>query len=125
HCAPLPFIGPKRHRAPGIRFRDLPPIDVVLVSHNHYDHLDIPTLQRLHKTFRPHIITPLGNAALMKRYGIDRAIDLDWWESAHNITCVPSQHFCARALTDRNRTLWGGFVISTRSGNAYFSGDTG
>jgi len=125
--SPFPSIGPKRHRAPGLRFEDLPPIDAVLVSHNHYDHLDLPTLRRLHGA---GIITPLGNSALMARHGVRNARDLDWWQSVRlsdrvTVTLVPAQHFCARGLSDRNATLWGGFVISGPSGNAYFAGDTG
>ena len=119
--SPVGFAGPRRHRPPGIRFEDLPPIDLVLVSHNHYDHLDIPTLKRLR---RCKIITPLGNGALMRRHGI-AATELDWWQSEAAITAVPAQHFCARGLTDRNRNLWSGFVISSRFGNVYFAGDTG
>src|SRR5438034_4067188 len=110
--SPLSFVGPKRHRAPGIRFDDLPPIDVVLVSHNHYDHLDIPTLRRLQQRDRPRIVTPLGNGALMRRHGVEAAIELDWWQADANVTLVPARHFCARAISDRNRNLWGGFVIS-------------
>jgi L-ascorbate metabolism protein UlaG (beta-lactamase superfamily) len=129
-CSPVSFLGPRRHRAPGLRFDDLPPIDVVLVSHNHYDHLDIATLRRLQWRFAPRILTPLGNSLLMSRVGIRGATELDWWQSVRlnehvEITCVPSQHFCARGLSDRNRALWGGFVIATRSGNVYFAGDTG
>jgi L-ascorbate metabolism protein UlaG (beta-lactamase superfamily) len=132
-CSPLQWIGPKRHRPPGIRFRDLPPIDAVLVSHNHYDHLDIATLHRLRYRFSPRIVTPLGNGALMRRLGIDGATELDWWRSTKiagpagglAITVVPAQHFCARAMSDRNANLWGGFVMSGPSGHVYFSGDTG
>lgn len=120
--SPVGVVGPKRHRAPGIRFGDLPPIDIVLVSHNHYDHLDVPTLQRLNA---PNIVTPLGNARLMERYGIRNVTELDWWESSGNITVVPAQHFSARALSDRNRNLWGGFVVRGQKGNVYFAGDTG
>jgi L-ascorbate metabolism protein UlaG (beta-lactamase superfamily) len=129
--SPVSFAGPKRHRAPGIRFRDLPPIDAVLVSHNHYDHLDVPTLWRLRvRNAATPIITPLGNGALMARHGIAGATELDWWHDAAvsdhvRITLVPAQHFCARGLSDRDRNLWGGFVISGPSGNAYFAGDTG
>lgn len=126
-CSPLPFAGPKRHRPPGIRFRDLPPIDAVLVSHNHYDHLDIPTLRALNA---PRILTPLGNGKLMARHGVERANELDWWEESRvgervKVTLVPAQHFCARALSDRDAALWGGFMISGPSGNVYFAGDTG
>lgn len=128
-CSPVQFLGPKRHRAPGLRFFDLPPIDIVIVSHNHYDHLDVGTLHRLRATHAPRIVTPLGNSLLLDRYGIRGAMELDWWRSVRikgvDVTCVPAQHFCARALSDRDRTLWGGFMISTKSGNAYFAGDTG
>jgi L-ascorbate metabolism protein UlaG (beta-lactamase superfamily) len=126
-CSPLPFAGPKRHRAPGLRFDELPPFDAVLVSHNHYDHLDLPTLRRLRS---PRVFTPLGNAALLERHGVANGVDLDWWQEQQltdrvKVTVVPSQHFCARGISDRNATLWGGFVISGPSGHVYFAGDTG
>lgn len=126
-CSPVRFAGPKRHRNPGIRFEDLPPIDAVLVSHNHYDHLDLATLRRLSAS---RIYTPLGNSALMRRKGIGNAADLEWWQEAAlsdrvKITLTPGQHFCARGISDRDRTLWGGFVISGPSGHVYFAGDTG
>jgi L-ascorbate metabolism protein UlaG (beta-lactamase superfamily) len=149
-AAPFGLVGPRRHRPAGIRFEDLPPIDAVLVSHNHYDHLDVATLGRLQRpparsrrTGRQAagaparcapqgapIITPLGNGLLMKRYELDRVTELDWWGSTPlangvTVTLVPAQHFCARALSDRDANLWGGFVISGLSGNAYFAGDTG
>lgn len=129
-CSPVSFAGPKRHRPPGIRFDELPKIDIVLVSHNHYDHLDLPTLRALQSRFHPRILTPLGNAALMARHGVTGATDLDWWNDVDitpgmRVTLVPAQHFCARALSDRDATLWGGFVISGRAGNVYFAGDTG
>jgi L-ascorbate metabolism protein UlaG (beta-lactamase superfamily) len=123
-CSPVSFAGPKRHRAPGIRFDDLPKIDIVLVSHNHYDHLDVPTLRALQSRFHPRILTPLGNSALMARYGI-HSEDMDWWQSKGIVTLVQSQHFCARGLSDRNATLWGGFVLAGKRGNVYFAGDTG
>jgi L-ascorbate metabolism protein UlaG (beta-lactamase superfamily) len=119
--SPVPFTGPRRHRPPGIRFEDLPAIDMVLVSHNHYDHCDVATLRRLEGC---KIITPLGNAALLKRHGIS-ATELDWWQSEGPITAVPAHHFSARGLSDRNRNLWSGFVIASPAGNVYFSGDTG
>ena len=128
-CSPVSFAGPKRHRPPGIRFEELPKIDVVLVSHNHYDHLDLPTLRMLQKEHDPMIITPLGNGALMARGGVKGARELDWWGAADagglRITAVPAQHFSARGISDRNRNLWGGFVIAGPSGNVYFAGDTG
>ena len=123
-CSPFSVAGPKRHRPPGIRFDDLPPIDLVLVSHNHYDHLDVPTLRALQSRFHPRILTALGNSALMARYGI-AAEDMEWWQTKGNVTLVQAQHFCARGLSDRNVTLWGGFVIHGKHGNVYFAGDTG
>jgi L-ascorbate metabolism protein UlaG (beta-lactamase superfamily) len=128
--SPVSFVGPRRHRMPGIRFGDLPPIDLVLVSHNHYDHLDVATLRAIETRHGAPIVTPLGNAALMRRHGIRGAIDLEWWETMRlpngiETTVVPARHFSARALSDRNRNLWGGFVVSGPSGNVYFAGDTG
>ncbi len=129
-CSPLSWAGPRRHREPGIRFEDLPPIDVVLVSHNHYDHLDLPTLERLAEKGTPRSVTPLGNRDLIRESGIPSVDELDWWESIRlsadvTVTLVPAQHFSARTLWDRNKTLWGGFVVSGPSGNVFYSGDTG
>ncbi len=126
-CSPVQWTGPKRHRAPGLRFEDLPPIDAVLVSHNHYDHMDVATLRRLRGV---PLFVPLGNAALLARHGVPGAKDLDWWDEARldervTVTFTPAQHFSARGITDRNATLWGGFVISGPSGHVYFAGDTG
>ena len=129
-CSPFSWVGPKRKHEPGIRFEDLPPIDVALVSHNHYDHLDLPTLKSLAQKGMPRAIVPLGNMNLMKSSGIPAVEELDWWQSVKlnsniTITLVPAQHFSARTLWDRNQTLWGGFVISGPSGNVFYSGDTG
>lgn len=128
--SPVSFLGPRRHRSPGIRFDDLPPIDVVLISHNHYDHLDVATLCRLQAVHRPRFVTALGNGALMRRHGIDGALELDWWESAAlpppmRVHAVPAQHFCARGFSDHDRNLWCGFVVEAPGGNVYFAGDTG
>jgi L-ascorbate metabolism protein UlaG (beta-lactamase superfamily) len=129
-CSPVPWVGPKRYSEPGIRFEDLPPVDVVLVSHNHYDHFDIPTLKGLAKRGTPRVIVPLGNLDLMESTGIPTVDELDWWQSVPlsstvTITLVPARHFSSRTLWDRDRTLWGGFVISGPSGIVYYSGDTG
>ena len=121
-CSPVQWAGPKRRHAPGIRFEDLPPIDAVVISHNHYDHMDTGTLRRLQ---RGRTFVGLGNAAFLKG-----ATDLDWWESAPvtddvRVHCVPAQHFSSRGLTDRDANLWCGFVIDTPRGPIYFAGDTG
>ncbi|HEV7990214.1 MAG TPA: MBL fold metallo-hydrolase [Gemmatimonadaceae bacterium] len=128
--SPVQWFGPKRHRPPGIRFEDLPPIDVVLLSHNHYDHLDLPTLKRLVAAHHPRIIAGLGNAAFLARHGIPGAQDIDWWQTtsigpALRVSGVPAQHWSARALNDKWRTLWLGFVITGSGGPVYFAGDTG
>ncbi len=127
---PLSWAGPKRHRPPGIRFEDLPPIDVVLISHSHYDHLDVPTLKRLVAAHDPAIYTGLGNSAVLERAGIEGSREMDWWDEDEaadgvKIAFVPARHFSGRGLCDRNRTLWGGFVIKGRAGTVYFAGDTG
>ena len=128
--SPLSWIGPKRHKKPGIRFEDLPPIDVVLVSHDHYDHLDLPTLKHLAKKGTLRSIVPLGCRNLVRGTGIPRVDEFDWWQSTSlspdvAVTLVPAQHFSQRTFWDRNKTLWGGFVISGPSGNVFFAGDTG
>ncbi len=129
-CSPVSWAGPKRVRAPGLDFAALPRIDLVLLSHNHYDHLDLPTLKRLHAAHRPLIVTTLGNKPFLAAEGIDHVVELDWWQ-AHEprpgvkVTVTPAQHFAARGLTDRFKTLWGGFALETPAGKIWFAGDSG
>jgi len=127
-ASPFSWIGPKRVRRPGLKIDQLPPIDVILISHNHYDHLDMPTLVRLYETHHPLVLTGLGNASFLKENGILKAQELDWWQHRNfgelKLFFVPAQHFSGRSLSDRDKTLWGGFVVETRYGNIYFAGDT-
>jgi len=128
-ASPFSWIGPARMREPGIKFSELPPIHVVLISHNHYDHLDIPTLERLNKTFHPVFIVPLGNKNFLNGYKIYNVTELDWWQKFKinntTITFLPSQHWSTRWLTDINRTLWGSYGIDSDGEKIYFAGDTG
>jgi L-ascorbate metabolism protein UlaG (beta-lactamase superfamily) len=130
-CSPIPFLGPRRARAPGLALEALPPLDAVLLSHNHYDHMDIPTLRRLASKERgaPRILTGIGNAAILSRHGIARAEDMDWWQEAElpgaTATYLPARHFSARGIRDRGRALWGGFALRLSGGSALlFAGDT-
>src|SRR6185436_18934294 len=111
-----------------VRFDDLPPISIVLLSHNHYDHCDLRTLRMLAKRFDPVVITPLGNGALVRSTGIRRVEELDWWQDATMaplpITLTPAQHFSARTPFDRNRALWGGFVLEIEDARLFFAGDS-
>jgi L-ascorbate metabolism protein UlaG (beta-lactamase superfamily) len=127
-AGPWNLAGPRRVRAPAVAFDDLPAISVVLLSHNHYDHCDLRTLRRLARRFDPLVLTPLGNAALVRSAGIGRVEELDWWQEARTsplpVRLTPAHHFSARGLRDRNRALWGGFTITAGTRRLYFAGDT-
>lgn len=125
-----PVVGVRRRRPPGLRFDDLPPIDAVLVSHDHHDHMDVATLARLEKRWHPAIFTGLRNGGFLARQGIPGAHELDWWQTASiapgvTVTAVPARHSSGRSPLRPNRTLWCGFVLSGPSGSIYFAGDTG
>jgi L-ascorbate metabolism protein UlaG (beta-lactamase superfamily) len=129
-ASPFSWIGPRRHRPPGLRFEDLPPIDAVLLSHCHYDHLDLPTLRRLRDTHHPRFFTGLGTGAVLASAGISGATDLDWWQSARlsdnvELVAAPAQHFANRGLFDRDRVLWVSWAVRGPAGMAYVGGDTG
>ncbi|WP_133770187.1 MBL fold metallo-hydrolase [Enterovirga rhinocerotis] len=130
-ASPLRFAGPRRVNPPGIAFADLPPIDAVLVTHNHYDHLDVATIGRLWERDQPTIVTPLGNDAIIRAHEDEAAVDtLDWGGSvtlgegveAHLLPC---NHWSARGINDRRMALWGAFVLTTPAGTLYLAGDTG
>lgn len=127
--SPFRNLGPRRVRAAGVALAELPRIDVVLLSHNHYDHLDLATLRFLEQRDGAHVVTGLGNAALLHANGIHRVTELDWWQSVEHeelkIHFTPAQHFSGRGLRDRDMTLWGGLWVETAAGGFFFAGDTG
>ncbi len=129
--SPVSFAGPRRVTLPGIAFSDLPPIDIVLLSHNHYDHLDVATLRHLHAAHDPLIVTPLGNDAIVRRaIPQARLLTGDWGnrlpiEGGAEAHIVPAYHWSARGMGDRRMALWGGFMLRTHAGLIYFAGDTG
>jgi L-ascorbate metabolism protein UlaG (beta-lactamase superfamily) len=127
--SPVQILGPRRVREPGVRLDKLPPIDVILISHNHYDHLDIATLKYLHGRDHPKIITGLGNDRLLAGYGI-QATAGDWGTSIAikpgiSVTIMRAHHWSARWIDDIDRSLWVGFKIGLSGGDIYYSGDTG
>jgi L-ascorbate metabolism protein UlaG (beta-lactamase superfamily) len=128
-ASPFFFAGPRRARAPGVRFDDLPVISLVLLSHNHYDHCDLGSLRLLEQRFHPRFVTPLGNGPLLRSAGIRQVEEMDWWESSSAaplpITVTPAQHFSARGPLDRNRALWGGFLIEAGGHRILHAGDSG
>jgi L-ascorbate metabolism protein UlaG (beta-lactamase superfamily) len=129
--SPVSFAGPRRVTPPGIAFESLPPIDAVLLSHNHYDHLDIATLRHLHAAHDPLIVTPLGNDAIVRKaIPQARLLTGDWGDrlplaGGAEVHIVPAYHWSARGMGDRRMALWGGFMLRTRAGLVYFAGDTG
>ena len=130
-ASPVPFAGPRRIVPPPFDVQDLPPIDLVLITHNHYDHLDEPTVRQLAQRpgRSPRFLVPLGLKAWFADVGIERVEELDWWQSVREgdvtVTFVPVQHWSRRTLFDTNRSLWGGFAIDGESRRVVHLGDTG
>ena len=128
-ASPVQFAGPRRRRGPGVRLDDLPEIHVVLLSHNHYDHCDLPTLRRIAKRWNPAAITPLGNARLLRGAGFGVVHEVDWWDAQSvnglTVTAVPAQHFSGRGFFDRMKALWSGFHVDAAGLRVLFAGDTG
>jgi N-acyl-phosphatidylethanolamine-hydrolysing phospholipase D len=128
-ASPFALIGPRRLMAPGVDFDALPPVDVVLLSHNHYDHLDAPTIRRLaHKFPDAAWLCPLRLGGLLRSLGVRHVVERDWWQSVEapgfSATSTPAQHFSARGLRDRGDTLWCGWTIEADGVRVYFAGDT-
>jgi L-ascorbate metabolism protein UlaG (beta-lactamase superfamily) len=131
-CAgPFGRLGPRRVHPPGIPLADLPHIDLVLLSHDHYDHCDLPTLRRLAAQHAPNAITPLGNGELLLRAGFptQKIIELDWWQSCTHdkldIILTPARHWSNRLSGPRNGRLWGGFYLKSPERRVAYTGDTG
>ncbi len=128
-ASPVQWAGPKRVRLPGVKLDHLPPTHIVLLSHCHYDHLDLPTLRHLRFRYHPRVITPLKNSRVIRKSGLQDITELDWWESTEDrgirFTLTPAQHLSARKFSDRNKALWGGFVIEAEGKTVLFAGDTG
>jgi len=128
-ASPVGFAGPRRLVPPGMRFEDLPPIHAVVISHDHYDHLDVDTVTRLDRTFHPRFFVPLGLKTWMGDLGITNVVELDWWESREfrglTFTCTPAQHSSGRTLRDQNLRLWSSWVVTGGGKRFFFAGDTG
>lgn len=123
-------IGPKRHKPSGLAMNELPKIDIILLSHNHYDHLDIQAVKEIYKKNNSKIICPLGIGLFLDKHNIKHLPDLNWYEELNlndntSILCTEALHFSGRGLSDRNKTLWAGYLIKSRFGDVYFVGDTG
>jgi N-acyl-phosphatidylethanolamine-hydrolysing phospholipase D len=130
-ASPLSFLGPKRAQPPGLTLGELPHIDAVLISHNHYDHLDLDSVLALNRQAQgaPLFIVPLGVKAWMRDIGVERVVELDWWQAQRvgevDVVLTPVQHWSGRTLTDRMATLWGGYALFAADAHVFFSGDTG
>ncbi|MEP7326867.1 MAG: MBL fold metallo-hydrolase [Gemmatimonadota bacterium] len=128
-ASPLQWMGPRRVMDPGLSIDALPPLDVVLLSHNHYDHLDRPAVKRIARNHsRATWVVSLGVGAYIRRWGVGEIVELDWWQQTVikdlRVTATPACHFSGRSLRDRNRSLWCGFAFEIGEKRAYFVGDT-
>ncbi|UCD84646.1 MAG: MBL fold metallo-hydrolase [Deltaproteobacteria bacterium] len=130
-AGPSLWLGTKRVRAPGVRMDELPSIHYILISHDHYDHLDLPTLRKIANSHHPIILAGLGTKSLLAESGIDNIIEMDWWQSytaedaGVKFTCVPARHGSGRWPFRENKTIWVGFIIEDLMGQQiYFAGDT-
>jgi N-acyl-phosphatidylethanolamine-hydrolysing phospholipase D len=128
-ASPLGFAGPRRLVEPGLRFEDLPPIHVVVISHDHYDHLDLATVERLARVHKPKFFVPLGLKPLLADHGATDVVEMDWWDAKEfkglTFVCTPAQHSSGRGFSDQNLRLWSSWVVSSPDRRFFFAGDTG
>lgn len=129
-ASPVSWAGPRRSVAPGVDIDSLPPLTAILLSHNHYDHLDLPTLRRLARIRQVPVYTALGVGDLVREAGFQQVHEMDWWQTAAagsglEVVCVPARHGSGRGIFDQGRTLWAGFALKTPQGSVLFLGDTG
>ena len=128
-ASPVAFAGPRRLIPPGLRFEDLPPVHAVVISHDHWDHLDLPTVQRLSREHGPRFFVPLGLKAWLEERGVGNVVELDWWQThtfgGLTFACTPVQHSSGRWLHDQNRRLWSSWVVQSPTRRLLFLGDTG
>lgn len=130
-CSPISFLGPKRLRPPPLPLEELPPISFVVVSHSHYDHLDVQTVQSINDRFPDAIwYVPDGLKQWFHSRSVDKVVELNWWQRANfnediTVVCTPAQHWSQRTPFDRMKSLWGSFVVKGKEHSVYFAGDTG
>jgi L-ascorbate metabolism protein UlaG (beta-lactamase superfamily) len=129
-ASPVPWAGPRRVMAPGIAFEAIPRVDLVILSHDHFDHFDLPTLRRLARRDNPQVLAPLGHGPLLAAAGLRRVVELDWWQrhpcaAGLEASFVPARHWCRRSPFSTNVRLWGGYMIRTGGRRVYFAGDSG
>ena len=129
-ASPLKFAGPKRLIKPALKISELPKVDIIAISHNHYDHLDIPSLKKIQKRFpNVKILIPKGDKKLLRKYNLKNGEEFVWWQdtkiSNTTLTFTPTQHWSARGLGDRNKSLWGSWFLSYDKKNIFHAGDTG
>jgi len=131
-ASPFRLVGPKRYTPPALAVSDMPPIHVVLISHNHYDHLDEKTVHQLHRRFGDSLCfcIPMGLRRWFEKRGIHNLVELDWWQSGslsgnQEVFCLPAQHFSGRTPTDTNTSLWCSWLLEIDGFRLYFAGDTG
>jgi N-acyl-phosphatidylethanolamine-hydrolysing phospholipase D len=128
-ASPLSFAGPRRLVAPGLRFEDLPRIHAVVISHDHYDHLDLATVQRLAREHEPTFFVPLGLKGWLAHHGVTDVVEMDWWDAKEfkglTFVCTPSQHSSGRTFSDQHLRLWSSWVVTSSDRRFFFAGDTG